>query len=106
MGRIQPIPRPVTMKKPGRVNYGEVIDEVMVSERYSDEDFEDFIQLIRWQDGSETIRICYYVRSHDAGEDAWTFSNRPLSIGIQKLKELLAKASKRDWFKPALPCLI
>jgi len=103
MGRIKPVPRSVKTMKAGRVTYGEVVDEVRVSERYSDEDFEDCVQLIRWQDGGESIRFCYYVRDHESGDDAWTFANRPLSIGVDKLRELLAKASEKNWFKGALP---
>ena len=104
MGRIQPIPRPVLNKKRGCVVRGNVVDEVVVSERYpGNEDFEDCVQLIEWEDGGRTVRFCYYVRSHGAGDDAWTFANRPLSIGTEELKKLLVKASKKDWFRPALP---
>ena len=103
IGKISPLPRPVEMKRGSIVSYGEVIDEVKIIERYpGDRDYIDLIQYIEWENGVHSIRICYYVKSHDAGEDEWNFSNRPISIGIDKLNELMKLASKKKWFKPVL----
>lgn len=104
MGRIRPLPRPVENTKGDQKTYGTVIDEVKHLESYpDDEDFLDLIQLIEWEDGRRSIRICYYVKPHDGGDDDWTYANRPIILGPDVMKELLTKASKKGWFKDVLP---
>ena len=80
----------------GTILRGKVVDYVKAIENYPDRDFLDLIELIRWEDGSQGIRFCYYVRKH--GESKWRFANRPLSIGADKLAELLRKAKMKKWF--------
>jgi hypothetical protein len=75
---------------------GEVVDSVEIEEKYPDREFLDLIQLIRWDDGKETIRFCYYVR--EKGQTNWHFANRPLSLDADNLEKLLKKAKAKKWF--------
>ena len=89
--------RNVTYKhSDGTVFKGEVIDYVELVEKLPDREFLDLIELIRWEDKSESIRFCYYVRNR--GESKWSFANRSLSIGADELGELLKKARLKNWF--------
>jgi len=89
MGRISPLPRRVKMSRGNTTSYGYVIDEASVEERHPvDRDYIDLIQHIEWDDGGFSIRFCYYVKEYDAGEDAWTFSNRTISIRTNYLKRI------------------
>jgi hypothetical protein len=88
----------VVYSKWGRSFRGKVEDEVSLLEEYEDQDFLDLIQHIRWDDGSHSIRFCYYVRDHGSEDQGWIFANRPLSTSPDRLEELLRLATKKKWF--------
>jgi len=92
---ISPLPRRVKFD-----DYrGNVIDEVWVQEDYPNGDFRFFIQQIRWDNGSESIRFAYYTKPHGSGDSQWNFANRAPNIEAESLRELLRRARGRSWFR-------
>jgi hypothetical protein len=91
----------VVFKKSARKKLcGVVKDEVVVLEK-PNEHYRDLIQLIQWNGGIKTVRFCYYVRRDKGKKERWIFSNRSLSIQPRYLRELLKKASEKEWFGKA-----
>lgn len=77
---------------PHKIYFGEVIDEV--SEMSSDDpEYKHFIQKIKWKDGSELYRICYYVISKNG--KSIVFGQFASTQPKNTIKELLNKAIKK-----------
>jgi len=98
---IAPLPRPVNYKLREVIFRGTILDEVEVFEEAPEVnlDYLSLIQHVEWEDGTHGIRFCYYFKPHEASDDAWRFANRPLTISVDALKELMKKALNKRWFR-------
>jgi len=103
-------PRDVA-KAGGNQNQGTIVDEVWADpqiniapprKRQNKDDWGDYSfcsQLIKWQDGSHSIRLAYYRRR--TGEDFWEYASQTsVSSDWRTIKMLLENTlAKTDWFK-------
>lgn len=94
----------------GAPGYGTIIDEVWAYPEVNDspartsggyDDWGDYSfcsQLIRWDDGTHSIRLAYYRRR--AGEDHWEYASQmTVSSDPQTIKTLLERTlAKVSWF--------
>ncbi len=83
----RPVPRAVQM----HWGTGEIIEEAWGEGQYH----EPALQLIRWPDGSESIRFCYYSQGR--------FQRSPLMLGqadVRVLRPALKRCPRlRRWLK-------
>jgi hypothetical protein len=97
--------------KGGAGHKGEIVDEVWVDaeinkspphERPCDEhcwgDYSFCSQLIKWSDGTHTIRLAYYRRR--CGEDAWEYASQmTVNSAPETIHSLLTQTlAKGRWF--------
>jgi hypothetical protein len=94
----------------GNPGYGTIIDEVWAYPEVNDasarasegaHDWGDYSfcsQLIRWDDGADSIRLAYYRRR--AGEDHWEFASQmTVNSDPPTIKVLLERTlAKQKWF--------
>ena len=95
---ISPLPRRVEMGE----FVGRVTDEVSIQRDFENTDCLFLIQLVRWNDDSETIRFAYYTKPHGSDESQWNYANRPPNIEPDVLRELISRARRRPWFSSVL----
>ena len=84
------VPRPFTM----HWGKGEIIEEASYFGKYH----EPSIQLMKCEDGSESIRFCYY--------NGGRFQRSPLMIGKEELKKMKAALNKAPRLKKILKALL
>ncbi len=84
------IPRPFTM----HWGKGEIIEEASYLGRYH----EPSIQLMKYEDGSESIRFCYYSSGR--------FQRSPLMISKEEIKKMKAALSKTPRLRSFLKALV
>jgi hypothetical protein len=73
---------------------GEVVDEASIKVQMNHHSWEPAIQLLRFEDGSETLRFCVFHGKQ--------FSRMPLLISQDELSQLLAEASKHPMIRARL----
>jgi hypothetical protein len=102
-------------KAGGSPGFGTIDDEVWADPSINDapartsdgsNDWGDYSfcsQLIRWDDGSQSVRLAYYRRR--AGEDHWEFASQmTVNSDPPTIKALLQRTlAKEEWFADALP---
>lgn len=80
--------------------YPEVNDSATRSSRGTDDwgDYSFCSQLIRWDDGTHSIRLAYYRRR--AGEDHWEYASQmTVDADPETIKTLLERTLAKDnWF--------
>jgi len=86
----RPIPRPFTM----HWGKGQIVEEASYFGRYH----EPSIQLMKYEDGSESIRFCYYT--------AGRFQRSPLMIGKEEMKKMKAALNKTPRLKKLLKAIL
>lgn len=79
----RPVPRPFSFEW----GKGEVIEEASVKVQFNDHSWEPTIQLLRFEDGSETLRFCVFHGKQ--------FSRMPLLISPDELSALMLSATKQ-----------
>ncbi len=77
--KTRPVPRPFSMPW----GKGEIVEEATCVARYH----EPAIQLLRYEDGSESIRFCHY-------DHAGRFQRSPLMIGSEAIADLRASLAR------------
>lgn len=97
----------------GTPSYGAIVDEVWADPDANDslapksggpDDWGDYSfcsQLIRWTDGSHSIRLAYYRRR--AGEDHWEYASQmTVNADPSTVRTLLQRTlARRKWFSGA-----
>ena len=86
----RPIPRPFAM----HWGKGQIIEEASCFGRYH----EPAIQLMKYEDGSESIRFCYYTTGR--------FQRSPLMIGKEEMKKMKAALNKTPRLKKLLKSIL
>ena len=86
----------------GEILKGKIIDEVTVDSKIIDENttgkvYKNLVQLIKWEDGREDFRFCYYYINFSSERTYWIWGQYGLSISKDKFKELLAKMRTKRW---------
>jgi hypothetical protein len=84
------IPRPFSFEW----GKGEVVDEASIKVQTNHHSWEPAIQLLRFEDGSETLRFCVFHGKQ--------FSRMPLLIGSDELAVLFREASKHPLIRTHL----
>ena len=108
MKEIKPI-KPInerqqpTYKYPnGEILKGKIVDEVGVDGQiiYGNKVtklYKNLVQLIKWEDGREDFRFCYYYINFSSEKPRWIWGQYSLSISIKDFKELLDKMKEKGW---------
>ncbi len=86
----------------GKIEYGELIDEVYVDSRDIDENttgviYRNLVQKIRLEEHLETFRFCYYTINLDNDNPSWRYKQHALMVTEEQLKELFNKMIKKGW---------
>ncbi len=87
---LRPIPRPFSFEW-GR---GQVVEEASVKVQLQNHSWEPAIQLLQFEDGSETLRFCVFHGKQ--------FSRMPLIISSDELSALMEAASRKPRIKVLL----
>lgn len=108
MKNIKPI-KPIDQRKQptykypnGEILKGKIVDEVGVDGQitYGNEVckvYKNLVQLIKWDDGREDFRFCYYYINFSNEKPFWIFGQFALSLSIEDFKVLLGKMKKKGW---------
>lgn len=91
MSKSRPLPRPFTMPW----GKGEIVEEATcVGEHH-----EPALQLLRYEDGTESIRFCFY-------DHAGRFQRSPLMVGKEHLVALRRSLAKTPRLQKLLKSLV
>ena len=102
---IKPIEKrsqPVFKYPDGEILRGKIIDEVGLYDQIIDENtigkvYKNLVQLIKWDDGREDFRFCYYYINFSNEKPFWIFGQYALSLSKKDFNELLDKMKEKGW---------
>lgn len=72
--------------------YDHVIDKNITGKVYR-----NLVQLIKWEDGREDFRFCYYYINFDNEKPKWIWGQYCLTLSKEGFKELYDKMKKKGW---------
>lgn len=108
MENIKPIKPLEKRKQPifkypdGEILNGIIADEVGVDSQVIDENttgkvYRNLAQLIKWEDGREDFRFCYYYINFSNDKPRWIFGQYALTLSKDGFIELLNKMKEKGW---------